>query len=143
VRRIRLAAVSVLLVVLPAAIGVGRWERSRFAEEENAGLRAVRAAVGPLDQPALRHFRLQEDLTCLVYERDSDELALELCFDGNGRLVEAVDRRGSDAERWSLRPDPDAAAIRVDPDEVRRARERLYDDALAEARRRLEEQEGG
>jgi hypothetical protein len=140
-RRLAVAAAAAL-VLLVAAVPVGRWEGARFDGEQNDGIAAVAAAVGPLDQEELTHYRLQDDLTCLVYGRDGDELALELCFDGEGRVVEAVDRRGAEVERWSLRPHPGAAAIRVDPVEVAALRERLEEAALAEARRRLEESGG-
>jgi hypothetical protein len=133
------AAIALGAVALVVLVLVGRWEGDRFVDEANEGLVAVRDAVGPLDQPALTHFRLDAGLTCLVYERDGKDLALELCFD-SGRLVEAVDRRGAETRRWSLRADPDAAAVFVDPDEIQRIHVRLYEDALAEARRRLGEQ---
>jgi hypothetical protein len=132
----RLVVVAVCCALLVAAVLVGGWEGDRFRDEMRAGIASVRAVVGPLDNPALTHYRLQDGLTCLVYGRDGNELALELCFDAAGRAVEAVDRRGADVERWSLRPEPDAASIRVDPAQVDRLRTRLYDGALEEAERR-------
>ena len=118
-RRVLLAG---LAAVLAAAllVAVGRWERSHRAEEQVEGMRTVLAAVGPLDSPALKAFRYLEQFQCLLYERAGNPVALELCFDPRGRLVEAIDRRGDEPEIWSLRDDPARSTIVADRAEVER-----------------------
>jgi hypothetical protein len=106
------AAAALLLV------GAGEWERSRHADEANAGIEQVRAAVGDLDDdPA--GFRMLERFQCLVYERGGREFALELCADWDGRVVEAIDRRDG-VRIWSLREDPTRADVVVDRAEFER-----------------------
>jgi hypothetical protein len=41
--------------------------------------------------------------------------ALELCFDSSGRIVEAVDRRGTTSKFYSLVEEPGAARLHADP----------------------------
>lgn len=109
--------------VLGAAVlvGIGRWERTNRADEELAGMRRVQAAVGPLDNPTLSAFRYLGSFQCLLYKRDGNEVALELCFKEDGRLLEAIDRRGDgDPKIYSLRDDPAKATIRADRAEVDR-----------------------
>ena len=117
-RRWALAA-SVLLVAL-VLVGIGRWERSSHADKQNDGIERVREAVGELDSDALSGFRFLARFQCLTYGRGGDRLALELCVDRQGRVVEAIDRRGEDPEHWSLREDPQLADVLVDRDEVER-----------------------
>lgn len=105
--------VAALLVVL------GRLERSRHADEQNEGIAQVRETVGPLGS-SLSGFRFLARFQCLVYQRGQNRFALELCVDRSGRVVEAIDRRGGDAEHWSLREDPELADVRVDRAEVER-----------------------
>ena len=113
------AAVAVLVLAL-LLVALGRWERSRRADEQNAGLGDVLAAVGPLDSPSLSAFRFLTSFQCLLYRRGSNRVALELCFDEEGRLVEGFDRRGEDPKIWSLRDDSGRSTIRVDRGEVDR-----------------------
>jgi hypothetical protein len=106
-----LAAVLVLLLLVP----VGRWERGRRADTETRGMGTVVAAVGALDSPTLRGFRVLANFDCLLYERDRNDFALELCVDDEGRVVEAIDRRGDgDPRIWSLRDDPASSDLRLD-----------------------------
>src|SRR5215208_2524789 len=100
------AAVSVLLV--------GRWERGRHADTEAHGMRAVLAALGPLDGPTLSRFRYLPQFQCLTYDRGGDVLALEVCADAQGRVVEAIDRRRSPPRIWSLRDDVSRSSVRID-----------------------------
>ena len=137
-RTLAIAVGAVALLV--AAVPVGRLEGARFDDSQNDGLAAVRREVRLLYQPSLTHYRLDEThgLTCLVYRRGANDLALELCFDGQGRLVEAVDRRGGETKRWSLRPHPNAARIREDPATVENAWRRLVARVRARAVARSE-----
>ena len=118
-----LAAVAALAVL----VVVGRWEGRHHARSELAGMRKTLAAVGPLDNRTLSAYRIDIDsrFDCLIYKRGSNRLALELCFDRTGRLVETIDRRSGAPKISSLREDPDASTIRVDWAEVVRLLKRL------------------
>jgi hypothetical protein len=119
-RRVVVAAAVVLLAAV-ALVAVARWERSRHADQENAGIQRVRSEIGELDGPTLAGFRVLQDFQCLIYRRNGRPFGLELCVDWDGRVVEAMDRRDGDAEIWSLREDPGRARVRVE----RRAFERV------------------
>ena len=121
----RAAAAIAVVVAAVALVVIGRWERSRHVAEELRGLRAVRAAVGPLDSPSLDSYRVSlVPFDCLLYRRGANRYALELCVDEDGRLVEAFDRR--DGFRvWSLREEPTASTIHVDRPEFDRMLRKL------------------
>jgi hypothetical protein len=120
---VALAAVVALVTLL----FVGRWEGRRHARSEIAGMRHTLAVVGPLDNRTLDAYRIDIDsrFDCLIYKRGTERLALELCFDRKGRLVEAIDRRSGKPKISSLREDPGASTIRVDRAEVVRLLRRL------------------
>lgn len=105
------AAVALACVVL---VLVGRWERGERAEEQSAAIAEVVAAVGPLDDPSLTAYRYFAAFQCLAYRRDRIRLALELCVDWHGRVVEAIDRRSGTPKIWSLRDDPSRSKVRID-----------------------------
>jgi hypothetical protein len=119
-----IAAAACALVLL-ALVPIGIWERGHRADMQVAGMRRVLETVGPLDNPSLTAFRYFNTFQCLVYRRQGIRLALELCFDGDGRLIEAIDRRTGDSKIWSLRDDPTRSTIRVDRVEVDRLLERM------------------
>ena len=121
----RALAALVVVAVLVGVVVLGRWERSRNADEQVRGMERVLALVGPLDQPALSGYRVQPNFDCLVYRRGANPFALELCFDRSGRLIEAIDRRRDDREIYSLRSDPSASTARVDRAEVDRLLTRM------------------
>jgi hypothetical protein len=112
----RVAAGALALVA--AFVAVGNWEREARADEQSSGIRTVLAEVGALDSPELRGFRILKTFQCLVYERGRNDFALELCVDGDGRVVEAIDRRDGTAAVWSLRDDPTRSDVIVDRVEV-------------------------
>lgn len=118
-RRAALVAAAAV-VVLAVLVLVGRHEGSRHADEENRGIERVRRLVGPLDSPPPDMYRLLPKFSCLLWKRDGKQLALELCFDREGRVVEAIDRRGATPRISSLREDPSAATVRVDRADVDR-----------------------
>jgi hypothetical protein len=118
-RRLGLAAAAAV-VVLAALVALGRWERSRNADEQVRGMERVLALVGPLDQRALSGYRREPGFDCLVYRRGGNQFALELCVDGRGRIIEAIDRRRDDRRIYSLRSDPSASTARADRGEVDR-----------------------
>ena len=124
-RRVRPGArVAVVVVVAVVALGllvvVGRWEGQRHADRQNAKILRIREAVGRLDRPHPTGFRILNPFTCLTYRRGANKYALELCVDGAGRVVEAIDRRSGTPRIASLREDPGAATVRVDRGEVDR-----------------------
>jgi hypothetical protein len=106
--------------VLAGFAFVGNWERERRADEQVRGMSDVLAAIGPLDGPTLSAFRYFAKFQCLAYRRNGSPVALELCVDAEGRVVEAIDRRSGDPEIWSLRDDPTRSTLRVDRKEVDR-----------------------
>ncbi len=111
-RRWRIAlATGVVAVVL---VAVGRLEGDRRAESAVAGMARTKTAIGTLESPSLSGYRVLEDFDCLVYRRETNPFALELCIDGDGRVVETIERRGEDRRIHSLRDDPDASPLRVD-----------------------------
>jgi hypothetical protein len=77
-------------------------------------MREVAAEVGPLDDPTLTAYRYFSAFQCLAYRRGEVRLALELCVDWDGRVVEAIDRRSGTPTIWSLRDDPSRSTVRVD-----------------------------
>jgi hypothetical protein len=108
------------LAVLAVLVLVGGWERDRRAAEQARGMRSVVEEIGPLDQPRLEAFRYFQNFQCLAYRRDSHPLALELCVDEDGRVIEAIDRRSGKPRIWSLRDDRGRSTVRVDRAEVDR-----------------------
>jgi hypothetical protein len=118
-RRLAVLAVAAL-AVLALLVAVGRWERQRRADEETEGMLRVVQAVGPLDSPDLVGFRYFQHFQCLGYRRPAHPIALELCIDPDGRVVEAIDRRSGEPKIWSLRDDPTISDVRVDRREVDR-----------------------
>jgi hypothetical protein len=125
-RRLALLALAAI-AALVALVLVGRWEGRSHAQDEVRAMRRTFDAVGPLGNRTLGAYRIDIDsrFDCLIYKRGSDRLALELCFDGKGRLVEAIDRRSGTAKIASLREDPGASTIRVDRAEIVRLLKRL------------------
>jgi hypothetical protein len=112
-RRLAIGAVAAL-VAAAALVALGRWERDRRAEEQVRGMASVVRLVGPLDSPQLSAFRYLKNFQCLLYRRGKNRVALELCADPAGRVVEAFDRRGADPRIWSLRDDPKKSTLRID-----------------------------
>ena len=120
-RSVRAAVVvAVAIASLALLVVVGRWEGRRHADRENAKILRIREAVGRLDRPRPTGFRILNPFTCLTYGREANKYALELCVDGAGRVVEAIDRRSGTPRIASLREDPGAATVRVDRGEVDR-----------------------
>jgi hypothetical protein len=119
--RRRLGALALAtLAVLAVLVLVGRWEGDRRADEQIRGMRGVLEDIGPLDQPRLEAFRYLENFQCLAYRRGSHPLALEVCVDEDGRVIETIDRRHATPRIWSLRDDRSRSTVRVDRAEVDR-----------------------
>jgi hypothetical protein len=122
---VRWLAAGGLAVLAAVALLSGRLERRSYIDRQVRGLERVQRLVGPLDQRALVGYRVLPQFDCLVYRRGANLLALELCVDAAGRLVEAADRLGSTQRYYSLRPDPTDSPIRVDRAEVERLLRRM------------------
>lgn len=114
------AIVGAVVSVAVALVVIGRWEASGEAHREMNGFRIVQRLIGPLDSSSLSGYRVFPGFDCLTYRRESNVLALELCVDHAGRVVEAIDRRTYDRRIWSLRFDPSASDVLVDHAEVDR-----------------------
>ena len=118
----RLVAVAAL-VVLGGLVGLallGRWEKSRWVDAQVRGQERIVRLVGPLDQRSLVGFRVLPQFDCLVYRRGGELLALELCVDRRGKLIEAIDRRGGARRYYDFESDPGAARVQLDRGEVDR-----------------------
>ena len=114
---------GVIAVVAAAAVALaafGRSEKHSWVRSVVRGQERIVRLVGPLDQRSLVGFRVLPQFECLVYRRGAELLALELCVDGHGKLVEAIDRRGGARRYYDLESDPGAAAIQLDRAEIDR-----------------------
>jgi hypothetical protein len=107
-------AALVLAVAVAALVAVGRWEERRGVGNEEEGMAQIAGVIGPLDNSSLSGYRVLPTMDCLTYRRGSNALALELCADPAGRVVEAIDRRRPDRRISSLRYDRSASTLRVD-----------------------------
>lgn len=107
-----LIAGGVTALLLAALVPIGRWEADRAADRDERGMRSVLESVGPSLTERLGAYRLAA-FDCLLYWFDGNPFAFELCFDAEGRLIEAIDRRSGEPEAWTVRGNPDASRIRV------------------------------
>jgi hypothetical protein len=106
--------VALVLVV------VGRLERAHHADVQNARIKKVLDAVGPIGNPTLDAYRVRTDFNCLLYKRGAAPYALEICIDHRGRVIEAIDRRQGTPWIGSVREEHGLATNRVSLGEVRR-----------------------
>jgi hypothetical protein len=112
------AIVLAALAVLAILVAVGRWEQRHAARKEVAGMRTVLAAVGGnIVSPALSGYRYGPP-DCLAYHDRVMLLALQLCFDSQGRLIEAVDRRPDQPRYYSVEYKPSLSPIRFPRKEI-------------------------
>jgi hypothetical protein len=114
----RIAWLLACVLVAGGLVAVGRWERERQVDKQVRGMADVRRLVGPLGR-SLSGFRAVSDFECLVYRRGTNPLALELCVDRAGRVVEAIQRWHGN-HIYTLRFEPMASTLRLDPAEVKR-----------------------
>jgi hypothetical protein len=112
--------VLALVALAALVVAIGRWERGHRADGQVRGMETVLAQIGPLDSPSLDAFRFLTEFQCLGYRRGRNPVALEACFDAEGRVIEAYDRTGEDPRIWSLRDDPTSSTLRRDRPEVDR-----------------------
>jgi len=110
-RRVLTLSVAAL-ALLAVLVVLGRWEGRRATREETAGMRTVLGAIGGnIASTSLSGYRFGPP-DCLAYHDTQMLLALQLCFDGQGRLIEAVDRRPTEPRYYSLEYEPSLATIR-------------------------------
>ncbi|NUR74873.1 MAG: hypothetical protein HOQ28_01135 [Thermoleophilia bacterium] len=116
-RALGLAAAVVVVAVV--VVIVGRAERNSERQKNLDGIAAVRTLVGSrIDRPI--DYRTPPGLSCLIYRSGARAFALELCSDPGGRVVEAVDRRGSLPRFYSITSEPDRATLTMPPQKVQR-----------------------
>ena len=78
-------------------------------------MRAVLAAIGgDIRSTRLSGFRVGPP-KCLAYHTRDMLLALQLCFDSEGRLIQSVDRRPDQPRYSSLEYQPSLSTIRFAP----------------------------
>lgn len=112
------AAVAVAAGGLALLVEVGRSEERRAAEETAREMEALFALVDEdVASRRLTGYRLGPPI-CFSYLIGKDPWAIQLCFDGEGRLVETVDRRGQEDEYASLAYKPELSPIKVSPEEI-------------------------
>jgi hypothetical protein len=99
---------------------VGRWEEDRAVAEQVSNLRAMRMLAGQLGGPRLTSSRDETTLDCLLYSVGENPVAVQLCYDSAGRLVEAVDRRNREPVYWSIVHSPEEASVTVDSARIAR-----------------------
>lgn len=113
----------VVLGVVVAAVVivvVGRREHAAEQRYDLEGIAFVRSLVGArVAKPV--NYRVESGLYCLLYAVRGRVFALELCSDAQGRLVEAVDRRGTLPIFYSVTSEPSVATERMDLRLVSRA----------------------
>ena len=110
--------VGATIAILAALVVVGRWERSRQIDDQAAGMRRILGLIGPLNNPTLAGFRTLPAFDCLTYKRGGNGLALEICVDSAGRVVQAIDRRTVDRRFWTLQFEPSLSPVRASWAEV-------------------------
>ena len=116
-RRALFVGVAVL-ATLAVLVAVGRWEKHRAARNELAGMRTVLAAIGgDINSPRLSGYRYGPP-NCLAYHDRVMQLALQLCFDSQGRLIQTVDRRPDQPRYSSLEYEPSLSTIRFPRTEI-------------------------
>lgn len=102
-------------VALVAVIVVGRVESAWATRGQNRGFARLLAVAGAHWSTTASAYRLTPAFDCLLYRAGLDPYAVELCFDASGHIVEAIDRRGSSPKFWTLRFEPGASTVAVDP----------------------------
>jgi len=119
-RRGFLGVLAAAVVALAVFAALGRSEGRHAADVQLDGIDAQWTAVGKrLDGPTLDGFRHAATFDCLEYRKGAYRFAHELCFDGRGRLIEAMQRTHG-FQVWTVRFEPDVARVTVDRRELDR-----------------------
>jgi len=110
----RAALVLTATAVVSLALSpLGRHERADASRSQGAGIADVDrlARAHPLGAWRSTHWA-----DCLLHRVGDDPYALEVCYDADGRAIEAIDRRVRSRTRiWTIRSYPQAATTRVPP----------------------------
>jgi hypothetical protein len=114
-RRRALAVLAVVVVLSLALVLVGRFERTRALDHALNGIDHVRSLVDGARPSA---YRITPNVYCLLYRRGRDAFALELCYDHQGRLIEAIDRRTLSPVFWDVSYEPAAARAHLAPQKL-------------------------
>ena len=115
-RRLNRRAVVVATACALAAVVVvlvGRSERASERRRNLDGIAFLRSLVGP-NLGKADDFRVGSGLYCLLYKANGRVFGVELCADQYGRLVEAVDRRGTLPVFYTVTAEPSVAPERLD-----------------------------
>lgn len=114
------AGVLIASVTAASLVALGRLEAARAAEAQREGLeRAFELVSNRIAQP--NTYRLSDELACFLYGIGVNAVAVELCFDRSGRLLESSDRRQAQSRVFSLRFAPEEADIVVPTTRLERA----------------------
>jgi hypothetical protein len=125
----RLVMVVAVAVAAVAVVAVGQYGRRHEQAATERGIERVRAAIGSLGRPGPSDYTLANPgRSCLLWAVNGRIYALQLCIDAQGRVIEAVDRRGWTAKFYSFTDEPSAAKLRISP--------KLFDALLARAEER-------
>ena len=111
-----LVAAACVIVAAVLVVIVGRAELASERRKEIDGIALVRSLVGG---------KIAKPVNCLIYESGGRPIALELCADRYGRIVEAVDRRGSLPVFYNITFEPQVATEHIDMHFVAQAIARL------------------
>ena len=106
--RARRRGARIVAVVL---VLIGRQERVHEETSMLRGIARVRAAIPNLVRPGATDYLQEDGLDCLLYAVGTRPYALELCIDGKGRVVEAIDRRGLTPSFYTVVLDPGLADL--------------------------------
>lgn len=117
-----LVLVLIAAVVLGALAALGRAERARWIESQRDGVQGVLDAVGGrfLVRTVSDTFDdvWRPGVSCIRYAEGGDPYAMQLCFDGRGRVIEAYDERSGKVVIYDLHVEPDESRLRIDPDQL-------------------------
>jgi hypothetical protein len=122
-RRTALVATACVVAAL-VIVFVGRRERATERRTNLDGIAYLRALVGSNVDNA-DDYRVGGGLYCLLYDEGGRVFGVELCVDQYGRLVEAVDRRGSQPAFYTVTAEPSVAPLRLDLGVVSRSINRI------------------
>ena len=119
----RLLALTVAAaLVLGALAALGRAERARWLDSQRDGIHGVLDSVGGryLVRTVSDTFDdvWRPGVSCIRYAEGGDPYAMQLCFDGRGRLIEAYDERSGKVVIYDLHVEPEASGLRIDPDRL-------------------------
>jgi hypothetical protein len=114
-RRMLLTGIAIVVAAL-VLIAVGRFERHQEQASVNRHIEEVRAAIRPsLTRPGPDSYLYSPGRSCVLYGAAGRSYGLELCVDPEGRVIEAVDRRGATSHFYSLVDEPRAAQLHISP----------------------------